>query len=151
MEKEQTYVMIKPDAVRRGLIGEIITRIERKGLKIVGMKMEVMKEEKAKEHYAEHAEKLFFDGLVKFITASPSVSLVVEGGNAIQVMRTINGSTKPFEAAPGTIRGDFALDTGRNIVHASDSPESAKREIKIHFGDKKCLCYKRTDDCCLYE
>lgn len=151
MDTEKTYVMIKPDAVKRGLVGEIITRIERKGLKIIAMKMEVMEEAKAKEHYAEHSEKPFFEGLVKFITAAPSVSMVIEGGNAVKVMRTINGSTKPFEAAPGTIRGDFALDTGRNIVHASDSVESAKREIKIHFGDKKCIRYTRTDDCCLYE
>lgn len=151
MDMEQTYVMIKPDGVQRGLVGEIISRIEKKGLKIVAMKMEVMPEPKAKEHYAEHSEKPFFEGLVKFITAGPSVSMVIEGGNAVKVMRALNGATKPFEAAPGTIRGDFALDTGRNVVHASDSSDSAKREIKIHFGDRKNLCYRRTDDCCLYE
>ena len=148
---ERTYVMIKPDGVGRGLMGEIISRIERKGLKIVAMKLAVMDESKAKEHYAEHVERPFFKGLVDFITSAPSLSLVIEGRDAIKIMRAINGATKPAEAAPGTIRGDFAMDTGRNIVHASDSAEAAEREIKIHFGGDKILSYKRADDDCLYE
>ncbi|MDY0267286.1 MAG: nucleoside-diphosphate kinase, partial [Methanimicrococcus sp.] len=134
---ERTYVMIKPDGVARGLMGEVLSRIEKKGLKIVGMKFAVMEEAKAKEHYAEHVERPFFAGLVSFITSAPSLSLVVEGNDSIKIMRAINGATKPAEAAPGTIRGDFAMDTGRNLVHASDSLEAAEREIKIHFGDSK--------------
>lgn len=148
---ERTYVMIKPDGVARGLMGEVLGRIEKKGLKIVGMKFAVMEEAKAKEHYAEHAERPFFAGLVEFITSAPSLSLVVEGNDSIKIMRAINGATKPAEAAPGTIRGDFAVDTGRNLVHASDSPEAAEREIKIHFGDATLVSYKRCDDECLYE
>ncbi|MDL2261775.1 nucleoside-diphosphate kinase [Methanimicrococcus sp. OttesenSCG-928-J09] len=148
---ERTYVMIKPDGVARGLMGEVLSRIERKGLKIVGMKFAVMEEAKAKEHYAEHAERPFFAGLVEFITSAPSLSLVVEGQDSIKIMRAINGATKPAEAAPGTIRGDFAVDTGRNLVHASDSPEAAEREINIHFGGAALVSYKRCDDECLYE
>ena len=148
---ERTYIMIKPDGVARGLMGEILARIERKGLKIVAMKFAVMEEAKAKEHYAEHAQRPFFAGLVDFITSAPSLSIVVEGKDAVKIMRAINGATKPAEAAPGTIRGDFAMDTGRNVVHASDSPESAEREIKIHFGDAALLSYKRSDDDYLYE
>jgi len=143
--------MIKPDGVARGLMGEILSRIERKGLKISGMKFAVMEEAKAKEHYAEHAQRPFFAGLVEFITSSPSLSLVVEGKDSIKIMRAINGATKPAEAAPGTIRGDFAMDTGRNLVHASDSPEAAEREIKIHFGEGVLLSYMRCEDVCLYE
>ncbi|MDR2943870.1 MAG: nucleoside-diphosphate kinase [Methanosarcinales archaeon] len=148
---EQTYVMIKPDGVARGLMGEVLGRIEKKGLKIVGMKFAVMEEAKAKEHYAEHAQRPFFAGLVEFITSAPSLSLIVEGNDSIKIMRAVNGATKPADAAPGTIRGDFAVDTGRNIVHASDSLEAAAREIKIHFGDCAPLSYKRCDDACLYE
>jgi len=143
--------MIKPDGIARGLMGDILSRIERKGLKIVGMKFAVMEEAKAKEHYAEHAERPFFAGLVDFITSAPSLSLVVEGKDAVKIMRSVNGATKPAEAAPGTIRGDFAMDTGRNVVHASDSLESAEREIKIHFGNAALLSYKRCDDDYLYE
>jgi nucleoside-diphosphate kinase len=148
---ERTYVMVKPDGVARGLMGEVISRIERKGLKIAAVKFAVMEDDKAKEHYAEHAQRPFFQGLVEFITSAPSLSLVVEGNDAVKIMRAINGATKPAEAAPGTIRGDFAMDTGRNLVHASDSVESAKREINIHFGNDKILSYKRADDVCLYE
>ena len=148
---ERTYVMIKPDGVARGLMGEVLSRIERKGLKIVGMKFAVMEAAKAKEHYAEHAERPFFAGLVDFITSAPSLSLVIEGKDSVKIMRAVNGATKPAEAAPGTIRGDFAMDTGRNLVHASDSIESAEREIKIHFGDAALLSYKRCADDFLYE
>ncbi|AKB16713.1 MAG: nucleoside-diphosphate kinase [Methanosarcina thermophila] len=148
---EQTYVMVKPDGVQRGLIGEVISRIEKRGLKIVALKMNVISEDTAKEHYAEHAAKPFFSGLVEFITSGPSVSMVVEGKDAIRVMRAINGATNPVDAAPGTIRGDFALDVGRNVVHASDSPDAAAREIAIHFKDSEIGKYSRIDEVCLYE
>jgi len=148
---EQTYVMVKPDGVQRGLVGEIISRIEKRGLKLVALRMNVISEATAKEHYGEHAAKPFFPGLVEFITSGPSVSMVVAGKDAIRVMRSINGATNPVDAAPGTIRGDFALDVGRNVVHASDSPEAAAREIAIHFKDSEIGKYSRIDEVCLYE
>jgi Nucleoside diphosphate kinase len=113
--------------------------------------MNVISEAIAKEHYSEHAAKPFFPGLVEFITSGPSVSMVVAGKDAIRVMRSINGATNPVDAAPGTIRGDFALDVGRNVVHASDSPEAAAREIAIHFKDSEIGKYSRIDEVCLYE
>ena len=134
---EQTYVMVKPDGVQRGLVGEVISRIEKRGLKIVALRMNVISEAAAKEHYAEHAAKPFFSGLIEFITSGPSVSMVVEGKDAIRVMRAINGATNPVDAAPGTIRGDFALDVGRNVVHASDSPEAAARENELIIKNKR--------------
>lgn len=143
--------MVKPDGVQRGLVGEIINRIERRGLKIVAMRMNIMSLDSAKKHYAEHAQKPFFNSLIGFITSGPSVSIVVEGKNAISVMRTINGSTNPVNAATGSIRGDLALDTGRNIVHASDSPEAAKREITIHFKESEIAGYSRADEAWVYE
>ena len=148
---ERTYVMVKPDGVQRGLAGEVIRRIERRGLKIVALRMNTISRESAKKHYAEHAQKPFFNSLIDFITSGPSVSMVVEGKNAVSVMRAINGATNPANAAMGSIRGDFALDTGRNVVHASDSPESAQREIGIHFKDSEILEYSRTDETWVYE
>ncbi|WP_321428833.1 nucleoside-diphosphate kinase [uncultured Methanolobus sp.] len=148
---EQTYIMIKPDAVQRGLMGEIISRIEKRGLKIAAMRLGVMSEESAKEHYKEHVERPFFASLIEYVTSGPSVSLVVEGKNAIAIMRAVNGATNPVEALPGTIRGDFAVETGRNVVHASDSTESAQREIAIHFKDSEIVNYTRIDEVCLYE
>ena len=148
---EQTYVMVKPDGVQRGLIGEVITRIEKRGLKIVALRMNVISEASAKEHYSEHAARSFFPSLIEFVTSGPSVSMVVAGKDAIKVMRAINGATNPIDAAPGTIRGDFALDVGRNVVHASDSPEAAAREIAIHFKDSEIVEYLRVDEVCLYE
>ncbi|MBU4374491.1 MAG: nucleoside-diphosphate kinase [Euryarchaeota archaeon] len=148
---ERTYVMVKPDGVQRGLVGEVIRRIERRGLKIVAMRMNTISRDLAKKHYAEHAQKPFFNSLVSFITSGPSVSMVVEGKNAVSVMRAINGATNPMNAATGSIRGDFALDTGRNIVHASDSLESAKREISIHFKDSEIIEYSRVDEAWIYE
>ncbi|KCZ71895.1 nucleoside diphosphate kinase [Candidatus Methanoperedens nitroreducens] len=143
--------MVKPDGVQRGLVGEVMSRIERRGLKIVALRMSTISRELAKEHYAEHVEKPFFNSLVDFITSGPSVSMVVEGKNAVSVMRAINGATNPANAATGSIRGDFALDTGRNIVHASDSPESARREIDIHFEESEIIQYSRVDENWLYE
>ncbi|MDO9096647.1 MAG: nucleoside-diphosphate kinase [Candidatus Methanoperedens sp.] len=148
---ERTYVMVKPDGVQRGLVGEVIRRIEQRGLKIVALRMNTISPDSAKKHYAEHAQKPFFNSLVSFITLGPSVSMVVEGKNAVVVMRAINGATNPVNAATGSIRGDFALDTGRNIVHASDSVESANREISIHFKDSEIAGYSRVDEAWLYE
>ncbi len=151
MNAERTYVMVKPDGVQRGLVGEVIRRVERRGLKIVAMRMNTISPEMAKKHYAEHVQKPFFNSLIDFITSGPSVSMVVEGKNAISVMRTINGATNPVNAATGSIRGDLALDTGRNVVHASDSPEAAKREIAIHFKDSEIQDYSRVDESWVYE
>jgi len=143
--------MVKPDGVQRGLVGEVISRIERRGLKIAALRMNTMSLDSAKEHYSEHAQKPFFNSLISFVTSGPSVSMVVEGKNAIAVMRAINGATNPVNAATGSIRGDLALDMGRNIVHASDSPESAKREISIHFKGSEISGYSRIDETWIYE
>jgi len=151
MNFEQTYVMIKPDGVERGLIGEIINRIEKKGLKIVAMRMDIISKEIAEKHYSEHRNKPFFNSLIDFITSGPSISMVIEGKNAISVMRDINGATNPINAAIGTIRGDYALDTGRNVIHASDSEESAKREIEIHFNKDEIINYSRINESWIYE
>jgi len=148
---ERTYVMVKPDGVQRGLIGDIISRIERRGLKIIAMRMNTITRGRAQEHYAEHLEKPFFQDLIDFMTSGPSLSMVVEGENAMRIMRAINGATKPVEAAPGTIRGDLAIDTGRNVVHGADSNESAEREIKIHFTDDEITEYTRVDEEWVYE
>ncbi|MHC1592452.1 MAG: nucleoside-diphosphate kinase [Methermicoccaceae archaeon] len=148
---EQTFVMIKPDGVSRGLIGEAILRIERKGLKLVGMKMVMLDGKLAAEHYAEHTSKPFFASLVRFITSGPVLCMVVEGKDAVAAMRMLCGKTDPVEADAGTVRGDFALDIGRNIVHASDSLASAQREISIHFTPSELVQYERCDECWLYE
>ncbi|MFI1913594.1 nucleoside-diphosphate kinase [Nocardia sp. NPDC020380] len=133
---EQTLVLIKPDGVARGLVGEIITRIERKGLKLADLKLVNVSEELAAQHYAEHAEKPFFGSLIEFITSGPVLAAVLEGPRAITAFRQIAGGTDPVEkAVPGSIRGDFALETQYNLVHGSDSPESAKREISLWFPE----------------
>ncbi|VVB90033.1 Nucleoside diphosphate kinase [uncultured archaeon] len=143
--------MVKPDGVQRGLVGEVVSRIEKRGLKIVALRMNTISQDHARKHYAEHAQKPFFKSLIDFITSGPSVSMVVEGKNAVAVMRSINGATNPANAATGSIRGDLALDTGRNVVHASDSPESAKREIDIHFKESEIINYSRMDETWIYE
>jgi nucleoside-diphosphate kinase len=131
---ERTLVLCKPDAVERGLVGEIVGRLERKGLRIVAMELRTIDAETAGRHYAEHTERPFFPELVSFITRSPLVAMVVEGGpDTWKTVRTLMGVTNPREAAPGTIRGDLALETGENLVHGSDGPESAEREIAIFF------------------
>ncbi|MGV2384043.1 MAG UNVERIFIED_CONTAM: nucleoside-diphosphate kinase [Thermobifida fusca] len=132
---ERTLVLIKPDGVRRNIIGEVISRIERKGLKIVAMELRTLDEETAKAHYEEHVEKPFFPSLVEFITGGPLVAMVVEGNRAIEAFRSLAGATDPVLAAPGTIRGDYGLDVQANIVHGSDSTYSAEREIKLFFPD----------------
>jgi nucleoside-diphosphate kinase len=136
MARERTLIILKPDAVQRKLCGEIIRRIENKGLDIVGMKRTTIPVATAEKHYAEHAGKGFFKDLVSFMTGSPVVIMAVEGDEAIVVMRTLIGKTKFTEAQPGTIRGDYAYSFTENLVHGSDSPESAKREIEIFFGDE---------------
>ncbi len=148
---DRTFVMVKPDGVQRGLIGDIVSRFERRGLKVVGLKMLTVTEELAKKHYAEHASKPFFPNLVSFIRSGPVVAMVVEGKDAVPVVRSMVGATNPANSAPGTIRGDYALDTGRNVIHASDSPDSAKREISLYFNNSEIAAYKRIDEQWLYE
>ena len=148
---EQTYVMIKPDGVQRGLIGEIVSRIEQKGLRIVAMQMRMIADDVARRHYAEHVEKDFFKFLIDFITSSPVVCMVVEGENAVTAMRTMSGTTNPADASVGTIRGDFGLDVGRNIIHTADSLESSEREIAIHFTGGELIKYTRAEETWVYE
>ncbi|MFO2548651.1 nucleoside-diphosphate kinase [Alicyclobacillus cycloheptanicus] len=142
---EKTFVMVKPDGVQRGLIGEIVSRFERKGLKLVGAKLMSVSQQLAEQHYAEHKERPFFGELVQFITSSPVFAMVWEGENAVSVARTMMGKTNPAESAPGTIRGDFGLTIGMNIIHGSDSPESADREIALWFGNE-ALSYDKAVD-----
>jgi nucleoside-diphosphate kinase len=132
---ERTLVLIKPDGVRRNIVGEVISRIERKGLKLVAMELRTLDAETAKTHYEEHAERPFFGSLVEFITGGPLVAMVVEGERAVEAFRALAGATDPVTANPGTIRGDFALEVQQNIVHGSDSTYSAEREIKLFFPD----------------
>jgi nucleoside-diphosphate kinase len=143
---EQTLILVKPDAVQRALTGEIISRFERRGLKIVAMRMVHVSRETAEQHYAEHVGKPFFDGLVEYITSRPIVAIVFEGPQAISAARATIGGTKPVEANPGSIRGDYGLMVGRNLVHGSDGPESAKREIGIFFPDSSMFDYAREID-----
>jgi len=145
MAREQTFVMVKPDGVQRGLVGEIVARFERKGLKLVAAKLVQVSKELAEAHYAEHRERPFFGELVQFITSSPVFAMILEGENAIAVVRAMMGKTNPADAAPGTIRGDLGLTIGMNVVHGSDSPESAKREIELWFPEG-ALTYERTVD-----
>lgn len=140
---ERTLIILKPDCLQRGIAGEIISRFERKGLKIVAMKMSLLSREKAKQHYIEHETKPFFERLVNFISSSPVILMVVEGEGAIQFARKLAGETKAEDAVPGTIRGDYVLHTGSNIVHTSDSEESAKREIELFFIEDEIIIYKR--------
>ncbi|MDQ1714019.1 MAG: nucleoside-diphosphate kinase [Frankiaceae bacterium] len=130
---ERTLVLVKPDGVRRGLVGEVVTRLERKGLTLVALELRTLERAKAEEHYGEHRERPFFGELVDFITGGPLVALVVEGPRAVEAVRTLMGVTDPVKSAPGSLRGDYALEIGQNLVHGSDSPESAAREIAIFF------------------
>ncbi|MGI9016694.1 MAG: nucleoside-diphosphate kinase [Euzebya sp.] len=134
MSNESTLILIKPDGVRRGLIGEVIRRIERKGLAIQRLELRTLERSVAEKHYGEHRERPFFGELVDFITGGPLVAMVITGEDAIVAMRQLAGATNPLEAAPGSIRGEFATIIGENIIHGSDSPESAEREISIFFG-----------------
>jgi nucleoside-diphosphate kinase len=132
---QRSFVLVKPDAVRRGLLGAVLSRLETKGLTIVALEMRQVTEELADAHYAEHVERPFYPPLRRFITSGPSVALIVEGDEAIEVVRTLNGATDGRKAAPGTIRGDFSLSNRENLVHGSDSPESAAREIALWFPE----------------
>ena len=132
---EKTLILVKPDAVQRGLVGEIISRVERKNLKITALRMLQMDEAMAKRHYAVHAGKAFFPSLVEFITSGPIVAAVVEGDRAIEVLRQMMGDTDPIVAPPGTIRGDYGLDIGQNLIHGSDSEENARKEIGLFFPE----------------
>lgn len=142
---ERTFIILKPDAVQRGLVGEIIARFERRGLKIVGMKFLQVSDALARQHYAVHAERPFFTGLIAYITSSPVVAMVVEGTSAIAIVRNTVGATKPAEATPGSIRADFGLEIGRNLVHASDGPETAATEIALWFGEELVAWERATD------
>ena len=148
---EKTLVLLKPDAVQRGLVGDLISRLEAKGLQLAGMKLISLDRELANRHYGEHVGKPFFDNLVEFITSSPVVAIVAEGENAVEVVRRIMGATNPLEASPGTIRGDLAMSIGMNLVHGSDSLESASREIDLFFAPEEILSYDRAADGWLYE
>ncbi|HJE02223.1 nucleoside-diphosphate kinase [Staphylococcus auricularis] len=148
---EKTFVMIKPDAVQRNLVGEIISRIERKGLKLVAGKLMSVPKSLAEEHYAEHTDKPFYNDLVSFITSAPVFAMVLEGEDAVKVARHIIGETNPSEATPGTIRGDLGLTVGRNIIHGSDSVESAEKEINLWFNEDEISDYESPQDAWLYE
>jgi len=148
---ERTFVMIKPDGVNRGLAGEIVSRFESRGIKICAMKMMRIQKELAERHYAEHKGKSFFDPLLGYITSGPVICMVLEGDNVISIARTMMGRTNPQDADPGTIRGDLAMQTGRNIIHGSDSSESAKREIELFFNDYEILKYDKPDEPWIYE
>jgi nucleoside-diphosphate kinase len=148
---ERSFVMLKPDAVLRRLMGTLLARFEERGLKIVAAKMMNISEDLAKEHYGEHKEKPFFNDLVSYITSAPVLAMVIEGDECISLIRKMVGATNPKEADLGTIRGDYALDTGRNIIHASDSPQSAKREITLFFEDSEICDYVLPDESLIYE
>ena len=148
---QKSFVMMKPDAVQRRLMGKILSRFEEKGLQIVAVKLMQIDEELAKTHYGEHAEKPFFPSLVEYITSSPSLAMVIEGEEAITTIRKLVGATNPLEADLGTIRGDFGMHTGRNIIHASDAPESAEREINLFFNEDEICDYQIVDNDLIYE
>lgn len=148
---QKSFVMMKPDAVQRRLMGKIMSRFEDKGLQIVAVKLIQIDEELAKTHYGEHAEKPFFPSLVEYITSSPALAMVIEGEEAITTIRKLVGATNPLEADLGTIRGDFGMDTGRNIIHASDSPASAEREIGLFFNEDEICDYEIVDNNLIYE
>jgi nucleoside-diphosphate kinase len=148
---ERTLIIIKPDAVQRGLTGEILRRFEARGLRIIGMKFMQVSRELAEKHYAIHRERPFFGGLVQYITSSPVVVIALEGTNAIAAARQTIGSTKPHEAAAGTIRGDFALEIGRNLVHGSDSVENGQIEVANFFSDAELVSWPRNTDPWIFE
>ena len=143
---EQTLVLVKPDGVQRGLVGEVISRLERRGLKLAALKLIQVDEALAHRHYGEHVDRPFFAGLVQFITSAPVAAMVWQANNAVEVVRNTMGSTSPAAAPPGTIRGDLGLDIGRNLVHGSDSVESAQREVALFFKPEEILDYARSTD-----
>ena len=146
MSVQRSLILVKPDAVQRGLVGTLLGRLEARGLKLIGLKLMRVDEALARKHYAEHVEKPFFSGLLAFITGSPVVAAVVEGPNAVDAVRATMGATDPIAAAPGTIRGDFSLEIGRNLVHGSDSPEAGEREVALFFSPAELLPWERDTD-----
>ncbi|ABB15304.1 nucleoside-diphosphate kinase [Carboxydothermus hydrogenoformans] len=148
---ERTFIMVKPDGVQRGLVGEIISRFEKRGFKLVGLKLMQISRELAETHYGEHKGKPFFEGLLNFITSGPVVAMVWEGKEVIATAREMMGATNPLKAQPGTIRGTYGIDVGRNVIHGSDSPESAAREIALFFKEEELLSYEKTLDTWIYE
>ena len=149
--RERTLVLVKPDGIQRGLAGEIISRLESRGLRIVGLRMLQVDEALAKRHYAEHEGKPFFNGLIDYITSSPIIAAVIEGTRAIEVVRKTMGATNPAEAEPGTIRGDLGVELGRNLIHGSDGAESAAREIALFFDESQMFDYERDVDRWIFE
>ncbi len=147
---EREFIVVKPDGVQRAHIGDIITRIERAGLKIIAMKILQITREQAEKHYAVHEGKPFYEGLMRYMTSGPSVAMVVEGWDAVKHARRLVGPTDPHDAAPGSIRGDYGLDIRRNIVHAADSVENAKIEYSIYFDEEELILYTRIDEALLY-
>ena len=141
---ERTLVLVKPDGVQRGLVGEVISRLERRGLKLAALKLMLVDDALARRHYAEHLERPFFPGLAAFITSSPMVAIVWEADNAVSIVRQTMGETNPVNSPAGTIRGDLGIDIGRNLVHGSDGPESAEREISLFFAPGEILSYDRS-------
>jgi len=148
---EKTFVMIKPDGIQRRLVGNIIARFEKAGIKIVAMKFLRISKKMAEKHYAIHKGKPFYDGLIKYITSGPVLAMVLEGNNVIERVRKMVGATDPKDAMPGTIRGDYAQEIGRNIVHASDSLKTAQHEIKLWFNEEEIVDYSLTDEKWLFE
>jgi nucleoside-diphosphate kinase len=148
---ERTLIIIKPDGVQRGLAGEIISRFERRGLRIAAMKMIWIDEPLAQEHYAVHQGKPFYEGLISYITSSPVLVMVLEGHDAIEIARRTMGATAPANAAPGTIRADFGLEIGRNLVHGSDGPQTAEREVALFFNREEILSWERDVDRWIFE
>jgi nucleoside-diphosphate kinase len=146
LSKQQTLVLLKPDAVQRGLVGEILSRLEKKGLKLIGLKMLHMNKNLAESHYAQHQGKTFFEPLIAFITSSPLIAVVVEGEEAIDVVRRLMGETDPIQAVPGTIRGDYGLNIEHNLIHGSDTEESAAKEIALFFTETEIFPYQRELD-----
>ncbi len=148
---ERSLVILKPDAVQRGLVGPILARLEQRGLRFIGLKMMRIDDTLARSHYAVHAERPFFAGLVAYIASGPVVVIAVSGNNVIESIRAMVGVTNPVKAAPGTIRGDFALDIGRNLIHASDSPENGEHEVTIFFQPEELVEMTRSNDAWIYE
>lgn len=148
---ERTLIIAKPDAVQRGLSGEILRRLEQRGLRLIGMKFMMISEELASKHYGEHVGKPFYPGLVEYITSGPVVVMAFEGANATAAARKTIGVTKPWDADAGTIRGDFAMDVGRNLVHGSDAPESGQREVALFFNDSELISWSRDVDRWIFE
>ena len=149
--KQRTFTMLKPDAVKRRLTGEILTRFEKRGLKVIAAKTLMISEDLAKTHYGDHSDKPFFNDLISYITSGPVFAMVLEGDDVISLVRKMVGATNPKEADIGTIRGDYGIDTGRNIVHASDSEESAQREINLFFDETEFCDYELPDEDIIYE